>query len=91
MGRYLVDVPYYSMVNLVAGQAVVPEFIQDGFTPAALAAAAVDLLTDSQARSRMRSGLAEVGRKLASIEHPIEYGARIVMDILEKERSNAIH
>jgi len=91
MGRYLVDVPFYSMVNLVAGEAVVPEFIQDRFTPAALSAAAVDLLANAEARARMRAGLAEVARKLASNEHPMEYGARIILDILEKERSNAIH
>lgn len=91
MGRFLVDVPFYSMVNLVAGEAVVPEFIQDRFTPAALSAAAVELLANADARARMRTGLAEVARKLASHEHPMERGARIILEILEKERSNAIH
>lgn len=91
MGRFLVDVPFYSMVNLVAGKAVVPEFIQDGFSPEALSSAAIHLLTDSEARSQMRAGLAEVARKLASDEHPMENGARIIVDLLEKERSNAIY
>lgn len=91
MGRFLVDVPFYSMVNLVAGKAVVPEFIQDGFSPETLSSAAIQLLTDSEARSQMRAGLAEVARKLASDEHPMENGARIIVDILEKERSNAIY
>ena len=27
-GKFLVDVPFYSMVNLIAGRAVVPELMQ---------------------------------------------------------------
>ncbi len=33
MGKALVRVPFYSMVNLVAGRRIVPEFIQDQMTP----------------------------------------------------------
>ena len=29
IGKSLVDVPFYSMVNLVAGRAIVPELIQN--------------------------------------------------------------
>lgn len=90
MGRFLVDVPFYSMVNLVAGRRVVPEFIQDAFTPETLASAAIKLLEDSEARLLIEEGLKDVAQRLASAIDPMERGARIVLDILEKERLNAI-
>lgn len=91
MGRFLVDVPFYSMVNLVAGKAAVPEFIQNACSVDALSAAVIHLLADSAARSQMRADLADVACRLASGAHPMENGARIIVDILEKERSNAIY
>ena len=90
MGRFLVDVPFYSMVNLVAGRRVVPELIQDAFTPETLASAAIELLEHSEARLLIEQGLKDVARRLASDVDPMERGARIVLDILEKERLNAI-
>jgi lipid-A-disaccharide synthase len=57
MGKYLVKVPFYSMVNLVAGRRVVPELIQNDMTPARLASEALALLTDRSARDRMREEL----------------------------------
>jgi lipid-A-disaccharide synthase len=85
MGRYLVQVPFYSMVNLVAGRAVVPELIQDQLTPDALAGEALRLLDDREARLTMQMGLQEVTRKLSIDTDPMECAARIVLDILEKE------
>ena len=38
MGKFLVNVPFYSMVNLLAKKAVVPEMMQNDFNAAALAA-----------------------------------------------------
>ena len=37
----------FAMVNLIAGERIVPELIQDAFTPEAVAAEAVSMLTDS--------------------------------------------
>lgn len=65
-GKLLVRVPFYSMVNLIAGRAVVPELMQHEMTGANLAAEARRLLTDEDARSQMRAGLAEVRRRLVS-------------------------
>ena len=59
-GRRLVKVPYLSMVNLVAESQVVPELVQDRMTPAAIAAAAADLLSDERKAGRMRDDLARV-------------------------------
>src|SRR5580704_11914837 len=46
MGKLLVRVPYYSMVNLVAGRRIVPELMQSEMTPARLAGEALRLLGD---------------------------------------------
>jgi len=52
------------MVNLIAGQRIVPELVQDAFTPAAVAREAVSLLTDHSRAARVREGLAAVRARL---------------------------
>jgi lipid-A-disaccharide synthase len=64
LGRRLVLVDTFGMVNLIAGERLVPELIQDAFTPAAVAAEAVSLLTDADRASRIRAGLARVRARL---------------------------
>ena len=63
-GRLLVRVPFYSMVNLIAGRAVVPELMQSAMTGEAIAHEASRLLKDESARAEMKSGLAGVARSL---------------------------
>jgi lipid-A-disaccharide synthase len=48
------------MVNLVAGREVVPELIQDDFTPAKVEREVRVLLEDGAARRKMTEALAEV-------------------------------
>jgi len=62
--RHMVNAPFISMVNLVAGRRVVPELIQDDFTPEAVAAQVRDLLESSDTRDAMKAELAEVRAKL---------------------------
>jgi len=83
LGKLLVRVPFYSMVNLVAGRAVVPEFMQEQMTGENLASAARRLLSDATARLEMRAGLAEVRRRLSTQENPASRAARIIQEILE--------
>jgi lipid-A-disaccharide synthase len=70
MGKLLVDVPFYSMVNLIAGRAVVPELMQEQMTGERIAAEARRLLSDAVARAAMKAGLAEVRAKLATSPEP---------------------
>src|SRR3954470_2937141 len=44
--------PYVGMPNILAGERLVPELLQDRATPAALAAALLELLRDQPARER---------------------------------------
>jgi lipid-A-disaccharide synthase len=64
LGRRFVKVDTFAMVNLIAGERVVPELIQDAFTPDAVAAEAVSMLTDEDRVARIRRGLARVRQKL---------------------------
>jgi lipid-A-disaccharide synthase len=64
VGRRLVHVDTFGMVNLIAGERIVPELIQDAFTPEGVAAEAVSMLTDRVRAARIREGLARVRAKL---------------------------
>ena len=64
LGRHLVKLPHYGMVNLVAGREVVPELIQDAFTPERVEREVRKLLEDGAARQSMIAALAEVRGKL---------------------------
>lgn len=66
LGKPFVHVNTYAMVNLVAARTVVPELIQDGFTPEAVADEALRLLNDSTHAMRVRADLREVRAKLGS-------------------------
>lgn len=64
--RWMVDVPFYSMVNILAGQRVVEELIQRDFTPGRLAAELERLLDGECAEMpgelrRVRARLGEPG------------------------------
>jgi lipid-A-disaccharide synthase len=64
LGRPFVRVPHFSMVNLIANKAVVPELIQDDMTPDGVARRALELIEDPTAAKTMRGELAEVKARL---------------------------
>jgi lipid-A-disaccharide synthase len=83
-GKLLVRVPFYSMVNLIAGRAVVPELMQSRMTGETIAREARRLLADPGARAEMKAGLEEVREKLsqAGVSAP-RRAAAIIQEILE--------
>jgi lipid-A-disaccharide synthase len=64
IGRRFVKVPHYGMVNLVAGRRIVPELIQERFTPDHVARETVSLLRDTARAETMRADLAAVREAL---------------------------
>jgi lipid-A-disaccharide synthase len=62
--RRLVSVDAIGMVNLIAGERIVPELVQADFTPDAVAREAVSMLTDRARVARIRAGLARVRERL---------------------------
>jgi lipid-A-disaccharide synthase len=66
LGKPFVHVDTYAMANLVAGERLVPELIQDAFTPEAVAAEALQVLTDPAHATRVRDGLRRVRSRLGT-------------------------
>ena len=64
LGRRLVRVQSIGMVNLIAGEPIVPELVQDAFTPDAVAREAIEILGDPGRAARVRAGLARVRQRL---------------------------
>jgi lipid-A-disaccharide synthase len=64
LGRSLVKLDTFAMVNLIAGERIVPELIQHDFTPEAAAREIVSMLTDTARAARVRQGLARVRERL---------------------------
>src|SRR5262249_47598956 len=64
LGRRLVKVDRFAMVNLVAGRDVVPELVQDDFTPQRVCLELQRILPDGEERSRMIADFLQVRRQL---------------------------
>jgi lipid-A-disaccharide synthase len=81
IARWLVRVPMFAMVNLIAGRRVVQELVQNDFTPERLASEAIRLLDSPEARMEMRRGLAEVRQKLGP-PGAVERAAALIAEML---------
>ena len=66
LGKPFIKVDMYAMPNLVAGARIVPELIQDDFTPERVADEVVALLTDRERREQMTAALGRVRAQLGS-------------------------
>ena len=64
LARRVVKVEAIGMVNLIAGDKIVPELVQEAFTAEAVAREAIDILTNPPRAARIREGLASVRAKL---------------------------
>lgn len=79
--RRMIRTPFIGMVNLIAGKQIVPELIQDSFTPRALEREVRQLLVSSASRDEMKAGLAEVRARLGpggAIERAADIFARML-------------
>jgi lipid-A-disaccharide synthase len=89
-GRWLVKVPYLSMVNLIAGRPIVPELIQDDMTAEKLAGAATELLASDGKIAQMRAELAAVRASLVlggPADQPLRLAAAEIVASLGKYQS----
>jgi lipid-A-disaccharide synthase len=90
LGKPRVKVPHFAMVNLVAGEQVVPELVQHDFTAANVVARLQEVLPDGAERSRMLEGLARVKSCLRATEnanegrpqHPADRAAEIILSFV---------
>ncbi|MCI0417502.1 lipid-A-disaccharide synthase [bacterium] len=75
LGKVLVRVPYYGLVNWIAGEKVVPEFMQDHMNPDDLCQATLALLDNPDEIQRMKENLRKVVESLGpprAIQHAVE-------------------
>jgi lipid-A-disaccharide synthase len=85
LGKLLVRVPFYSMVNILAGKPVVPELIQSDFTAANLASRVEYLLDHPQAREEMTKEFRALKCRLGA-GGAIERAADAVAEVLQPGR-----
>ena len=86
LGRRLVKVDRFAMVNLIAERDVVPELVQAEFTPQRVCAELRRIIPEGEARATMIAGFHEVRRRLASNEaggRASERAARAVLSVVE--------
>jgi lipid-A-disaccharide synthase len=83
IGKLLVDIPFYSMVNLIAGKRVVPELMQGAMTGERLAAETTRLVDDATERGKMKKDLARVATLLSGEGDAIGRAADEVERVLE--------
>ncbi len=84
-GRWLVKVPFLSMVNLIARRRIVPELIQSDMTAEKIAASAGLLLTDAAAAEQMRAELRTVRLSLVREGEPFDFAAQMIADALQEK------
>ena len=92
LGKPRVKVPRFAMVNLIAGEEVVPELVQQDFTAEKVVGKVKEILPDGPARDRMLEGLARVKARLrapqpasgAAAQHPADRAADIILALVNK-------
>jgi len=96
LGKPRVKVPRFAMVNLIAGEEVVPELVQHDFTAQNVVARLREILPDGPVRDRMLEGLTEVKARLrppsqstaeGGTQQPADRAAQIVLALLRRGSS----
>jgi lipid-A-disaccharide synthase len=90
LGKPRVKVPHFAMVNLIAGEQVVPELVQHDFSAQNVVARLQEILPDGPARDRMLQGLTRVKTLLrppqsaaaGPAQHPADQAAEVILNLL---------
>jgi lipid-A-disaccharide synthase len=89
LGKPRVTVPYFAMVNLIAGEEIVPELVQHKFTVENIVAEMNKIIADGEARTRMIERLAAVKTRLMPASgdpHPADTAAEIMLGMIGQAR-----
>jgi lipid-A-disaccharide synthase len=88
LGKPRVKVPHFAMVNLIAGEKIVPELVQHDFTVPKIVTHLNEILPDGPPRDRMLEGLARVKACLRAPQpacgppqHPADRAAEAIVSI----------
>ncbi len=85
LARRLIKVDFFSLVNLIAGYAAVPELLQHEVTATAIAAELSAITILPARRMRMRQALSEVREKLGASGASAK-AATVALQMLEKKK-----
>jgi lipid-A-disaccharide synthase len=85
LARRLVRVEHVGMANLLAGERVFPELLQDDFTPERLAHEVLSLIHDPGRMKAVRRGLATVIRRLGGPGASAR-AARVAVELITSAR-----
>ncbi|MCE5230573.1 lipid-A-disaccharide synthase [bacterium] len=84
IGKSLVKIPYIGLINIVAGDMIAPELIQEQCTPQNVADSALAILTDPREVERVKYQLGKVKEKMGG-RGASERAAKVVLDLAEKQ------
>jgi lipid-A-disaccharide synthase len=94
LGRPRIKVSHFAMVNLIAGEQVVPELVQQDFRVEKVISRMNEILPHGPARDKMIEGLANVRLRLrgpaAETTHPIDRAAEMVLRLLHGRSASRI-
>jgi lipid-A-disaccharide synthase len=83
--RRMLYLPYIGLPNILAGEQLVPEFVQQKATPGALAEALLALLHDAGAQRRQTDRFQEIHRTLR--QNTAEKAAQAVLEVIDAGRA----
>jgi len=90
LGRWMVKVPHFAMVNLIAGEEVVPELVQQDFTAQRVVSELRNIIPEGMPRQKMMDGLRKVRTRLRSENPSIsasERAAEAIFQLVHAETS----
>ena len=85
IGRVILDLPNYSLPNIVGGRRIVPELIQHEANPERIVSESMKLLEDDAYYRQMKEGLADVRRRLGE-GGAVAKVARVIEEVGNKEK-----
>ncbi len=81
VARWLVRVPHVGMANLLAGERLFPELIQEDFTPERLAGEALGWMVDRKRIAALGPGLARIVKSLEGLDAS-QGAARVALELM---------
>ena len=84
IARMVINIPNIGLPNIVAGRQILPELLEEDFTPAKVASTAVDLLAPER-RPQLEADLAYMKARLGE-PGAVDRVAQLILRIAEEKK-----